>query len=302
MPTETYQLRTISPLFLNGAAKDAAGKAIPELRAASVRGQLRYWFRALEGARTSDFGTAAEREADLFGSVEYGSPLMVRVTSTEAAPRITNEFMLPHRSERRAPAPAFPIGTRFKLELAARPGLTIPTRATLATSVWLLLGGLGKRSRRMFGALQVTQNRDWQFQTPEQYGDAIKLWLDAYLKKTATVNQLPDYPILHPRWSRILIGQTPLSSAEEANQALFSILRNDIYRPRQDMFGYTQGGRRASPLHAQIRLINNQIYPVLTLFRSRGGPKQIDWHILDQFMNDAQKRFNGVFIWGDPHQ
>ncbi len=41
----TLQLQTISPLLLFGADQKR-----PELRAASIRGELRFWFRALQRA------------------------------------------------------------------------------------------------------------------------------------------------------------------------------------------------------------------------------------------------------------
>jgi CRISPR-associated protein Cmr1 len=47
MTINEYALTVVSPMFLNGSDTRQ-----PELRAASVRGQLRYWLRAYLGAQT----------------------------------------------------------------------------------------------------------------------------------------------------------------------------------------------------------------------------------------------------------
>ena len=57
MKSKTYDLEFITPAFLTGANQGRA-----ELRAASVRGALRWWFRALGGTK--------DEEAEVFGGVQ----------------------------------------------------------------------------------------------------------------------------------------------------------------------------------------------------------------------------------------
>ena len=70
----TLELELVTPCFLGGASPEAA-----EWRAASVRGQLRWWFRAVVGGRVGP-GPEVLRtlEAAVFGSTERQSALMVR--------------------------------------------------------------------------------------------------------------------------------------------------------------------------------------------------------------------------------
>jgi CRISPR-associated protein Cmr1 len=71
-------LETITPLFLTGA--DPRGE--PELRAASIRGALRFWLRALLGGVIGDKDLDALRKAEpaVFGSTDTGaSPVVVRI-------------------------------------------------------------------------------------------------------------------------------------------------------------------------------------------------------------------------------
>lgn len=58
MKTETYDLEFITPCFCAGA-----NQAVAEIRVPSIRGELRWWFRALGGNRRD--------EARLFGSAAH---------------------------------------------------------------------------------------------------------------------------------------------------------------------------------------------------------------------------------------
>ena len=52
MPSITFDLETVTPLFLSGA-----DQTIAELRPPAFRGALRYWFRALAGGYYSGMAT-----------------------------------------------------------------------------------------------------------------------------------------------------------------------------------------------------------------------------------------------------
>ena len=73
-PVFSSDVEFITPSFLCGARQDIA-----ELRPASIRGQLRWWFRALGGSR--------EDEKAVFGGVHDGtvsSAVVVRVGNVQA--------------------------------------------------------------------------------------------------------------------------------------------------------------------------------------------------------------------------
>jgi len=77
----TLTVECITPCFLAGA--DQGGTA--EWRAASVRGQLRWWFRAVAGGLFSgNLQRVRELESSVFGSTERAAALLVR---TLGAPR-----------------------------------------------------------------------------------------------------------------------------------------------------------------------------------------------------------------------
>lgn len=69
----TLHLETVTPCFLSGA-----DQKIAEWRAASIRGQLRWWFRAVAGAEYGgELAPTKRAEAAVFGSTERSSPLQV---------------------------------------------------------------------------------------------------------------------------------------------------------------------------------------------------------------------------------
>jgi CRISPR-associated protein Cmr1 len=305
MPQIDFTLTLVSPAFLYGAYQRGSD-AQPELRAQSVRGQLRYWLRAIIGAQTTDLKQVWDRESAVFGSTGAGSAVSVRVYARREVQTNDLEPMLPHREYsggKVSPAKAISADQRFSLQLVTRPGVAAPADALDALKVWSLLGGLGKRSRRMFGAVRVSSKDELWYATP-QNAEEFMVLADTTLKTAIGVTQkrtnIPDWPTLHPQHSWVVVGREAYDSAKEANQALFGLLRdhNRPYRNESDTFGFAGGGgRRASTLHAQVRQIDDKYYPVLTALRSRPEQK-IKWDVLARFMKDAQQKFNGETVWG----
>src|SRR5262245_60814456 len=78
MRRETYSVEFVTPCFLGGAS------GVSEWRAASIRGQLRWWFRAVAGAETGGQLAAVRRLEDLvFGTTGQSSAVRIR---TDAGP------------------------------------------------------------------------------------------------------------------------------------------------------------------------------------------------------------------------
>lgn len=285
-------------MFLNGT--DPRGQ--PELRSASVRGQLRYWLRTVLGAESQSLTKLWESESRVFGSTSSSSPVTVRLVGKTIEP--TSVPTLPHKTNPhdRSEAKAIPVNYGAVLELVTRPGVHMPDHALTALQVWTLLGGLGKRSRRMFGALDLQVrdgNIDWlpALNSAEAYALAIR---DVLIRtvKAGTIAPDPAFPTLHPKCSWILVGKETFADPIEANVALFrDLLRTARFRPHEQTFGQAMGGRRSSPLIAQVRRIDGRYMPILTAMRSKPD-HHIKWNILCDFMDAATTRFNAVTAWG----
>lgn len=297
MPTVQYMLKTITPWFLNGPDPRS-----PELRAASVRGQLRYWFRAIEGARTADLQQLWQRESNIFGSTGGGSAVSIRVYPRELPTQST--AMLPHKADERERSyqQAIKPGQDVLLEAVTRPGVKFSSSFRNAVEVWLLLGGIGKRSRRMFGALGDASF--WDFENlsgPQDLVTKARARLEEIIKVDDTLaGTVPAFPTLHPNHSWIVIGKKPFDGWNDLAEKLFNDLLSTFSKQQRKSFGCGgRDGRRASPLIAQVREIGDKYYPVLTVMSSvpaRDG----DRRVLNNFMNAATTKWDGETVWGGP--
>lgn len=66
------ELEVVTPLFLGGADQSEA-----EIRGASIRGAMRFWFRAL--AAQTDPASLRDLESDVFGDTKRASSVLVEV-------------------------------------------------------------------------------------------------------------------------------------------------------------------------------------------------------------------------------
>lgn len=160
--------QTLTPMIMSGANKESF-----ELREPSIKGLLRFWWRAFAGIQ--DTATLFQREAELFGSTEKASAF--RVTISDANPTITQPGHTPQNVgwgngiqyllfsilelnsqnhtyyTRRSFAQA---GLQFTLKLS---GFKEESQVKeILKALWLasILGGLGSRSRRGAGSFEVT--------------------------------------------------------------------------------------------------------------------------------------------------
>lgn len=166
MISETFYLEFITPCFCAGADQAKA-----EIRASSIRGQLRWWFRALGGSRAE--------ESALFGAIAgdsaISSPLIVRVSEVKKAKpwnpppkkEILNtpisyiyHFASVSAEEKRWTSEGnLSPGTTFKLSLVWRRTVDpdLLAKFELARNCFLLFGGIGLRQTRGLGAFQCNE-------------------------------------------------------------------------------------------------------------------------------------------------
>lgn len=235
----TYRLEFITPLFSRGSYEDK-----PEVRAASIRGQLHWWFRALGGNYTD--------EKAIFGGVHGGataSKVMVRVSAVKGTTGGVNT--LPHKGGGQAsPKTAFHIGTECNLHILYRlGGLDERLRAALGRTLeaWLLLGSLGLRSTRAAGSFR------WD-PLPPLDQDSLHPPADFAAYEARCSQLLLNAPL------RFALLDQRYSAAELARRVVSDTLggrddgpgRNDLARLRDPLGRIGRGGRKTSPLRFRI--------------------------------------------------
>jgi len=246
------RLEIVTPLFLGGA--DPRGE--PELRAPSFRGALRFWFRALlGGVLGNDTKRIFEEESKVFGSTESSSSLTVRVKADDLRKKLFSELaewdentrkyrrsgiaylFFSAREEKKKREPerkAFDANQTFWLSVSYHSQLE-----EAYASLWLLthLGGLGSRSRRGGGNLQVLELKTAEevtkelpkltvnAKTPEELRDELaqgtKLLRQWAAKRfSGSLNPKfdgqPIFAVLHPDYCRIWVVNKVFYAWDEA--------------------------------------------------------------------------------------
>jgi CRISPR type III-B/RAMP module RAMP protein Cmr1 len=154
-------------MFLAGADQEKA----PEIRLPSIKGALRFWYRAID----PDF---RKREEALFGGTGAGagqSRFLMRLTGevpTKHAPSVEWKRSLRYvlalvKDTRNALLPGQTFTIRFAMKPAGTDRDVRRDWQCLLAAVWLLghLGGLGFRNRRGFGSVALEK---WIFSGDEE--------------------------------------------------------------------------------------------------------------------------------------
>ena len=183
--TRTYTIRLATPMFGGGVEPGEPDADFP-IRATAIRGHLRYWWRVVKGYSLGE--QMWRREEEIFGSTEFPSPVRIRV---EALSKVAT---LDPRSYRQASPEAYTLFAAIENEkMLVQPGLMfgvhiawrrecwlqtarlvqnkrrlklnkpplseqifpIDDELDLAIHAWFAFGGIGARTRRGCGALQV---------------------------------------------------------------------------------------------------------------------------------------------------
>ncbi|GHG09736.1 type III-B CRISPR module RAMP protein Cmr1 [Deinococcus piscis] len=197
----TVHLKTITPMFGGGAETRKANEQNP-VRAASVRGHLRFWWRATAGAGYASAKALYEAESEIWGSTEGAGKVRVEVTEQKASapyfpslPRYMSYATFPFQEQRaKGIEAARAIDVEFKVKITCPPELR--PQVETALHAWIFFGGIGSRTRRGCGSLElvggeakppkaVSKGERLLTALPQVYflsraqNDAVKAWAEA---------------------------------------------------------------------------------------------------------------------------
>ena len=254
----TFTCETITPMFLTGAD----GKT-PELRAPSIKGVLRFWWRALNGHLSLE--ELKRRETEIFGGTDPArrSRVVVRVekplTETEAA------VMLPHKERTRRPPAAFRPNQEFVVSffmpskiIDSKTGEDIFSIERMKTLFLLVsvLGGLGKRVRRGFGSFKVTKIGSEENSPPRtinQVYELLKILSPSFyvLNDTVIVFTYNGKTTPYPFIKEIEIGLESDNLLRKIGRATHDYKAKDKYKYEASL-GHAFKGRFASPVFVSV--------------------------------------------------
>lgn len=238
--------RFISPVMGGGVDPKKYDEVTP-VRVSSLRGQLRFWWRATQGHLSLD--ELRRRERLIFGGVHgkevLASLVSIRVIKQPGAPRRLAVFEQGNAFKLAAPGleelayGAFPLrGTdaskthdllfdyrdTFELELSlpktaeekpAKDQFDVRKNVEQALWAWLHFGGFGGRVRRGFGAVELVSSGEWTLPTIEQGWPSAPGW-----RKEA------EWPVLGPTAAGCVVrAQSSFASGLDAQKKLLGLLR-----------------------------------------------------------------------------
>jgi len=241
---QTFELLT--PCFCAGASK-----AEPEMRIASIRGQLRWWTRVLYGVGKAEY--------ELFGGIHgtrigYGdeavaSSFKLSLTPLPNNPALGESCLVPHKENMRGFwAQAISPQSRFTLawipqlhpDFRYKPidkigGETRISRLEQVLKAWMLLGTIGRRATRASGSVWPVG----YLPTVEAFNTAITALNLPATVKVAVLNAAAVNP-----------SQTPEELRAIADKTVHRLRKGNILG---DPLGFVSSrDRKASPLRFKV--------------------------------------------------
>jgi len=280
-----YDLETITPTFCYSASRTV------ELRPSSFKGLMRYWYRAL--IAENDVKRLHKMENQLFGSTCNSSSFRIRVLNhINKKYDVSRVRLLPHKSSSSKSSSsmnAIKQGFKFKLELSSKSEKL--DEITDIFELSLLLGGIGRRSRRGFGSIA---NANWEFEDVNNLLEYILNILNNYSSKTYSIDKEKKFISVKKEGIFSKTSSFNYPTIEEIHIGLdynsYSDLLHKIGKATHDHCNSALGSgspRMASPVYITINKIDDKYYPVITKLTPCYHPKKIPNNynsIIDNFI------------------
>jgi CRISPR-associated protein Cmr1 len=301
--TATFEV--VTPLFLGGADPSRA----VELRAPSVKGALRFWWRALAwGRHGGDLNAIRKEEQRIFGAAgddhnhlgqaSFGlrarwlsEPSRLAETRSLTSGKPGTSYLsygVINRGRGNSPRPCYQLSGRFELTFHAfrrtdRESKLHPVSD--AIKLFGLLGGLGGRSRRGWGSVALTEleveDEAIRWQAPQdlaEYRNALSLILGG----TADMPGAPYSAFSKGARLHVFgVGTEALAVLDQLGQAYQAFRRE--HANRSFIFGLPHSrfkgdaDRRAGPLLFHVHKLNNQYALAATFLRAPFLEEQPCW-------------------------
>ena len=164
----TVHCKLITPMYGGGVKVGEIDREMP-IRASSIRGHLRFWWRLLNGAGQSSRDLFAN-ESNLWGGISRKGPRASRVTLRVKCAQVSDQNLI-NKKELGKALPAYALildpgknptflnaGYAFDLVLCFAQSVKAEERKGVIEALrwWASFSGIGARTRRGFGAVEVT--------------------------------------------------------------------------------------------------------------------------------------------------
>jgi CRISPR-associated protein Cmr1 len=213
--SQVREYKLITPLF-GGGVEPAKADPVTVIRAPEIRGHLRFWWRACRGGQFNTLADMKRAEDDLWGAAateDGGGPSKVQVVvetdldnvpqPVQPNPKIAHPyatFPLQPTDEERSkgikPKTLRPAGIKFKLKVYFPEDLSEEQKTGIEAALWAweTFGGIGARTRRGFGALQLVKvdgKKDIDLPPCSEATAWVESRLSYYVKETNFPDNVP---------------------------------------------------------------------------------------------------------------
>lgn len=272
-----FECKSITPIYMTGASQNL------ELRAPSIKGLMRFWWRALQGEE--NIKTLREKETKIFGGTgEEGgrSSFSIRLNNIHNIDT-QNYRPLPHHQGgencthckminstndrcRKGFSPPAMMEHNFIVILTCRcmPEFFSIDQLKSLFMLTSILGGIGKRSRRGFGSFMITKTNNTS--NPEDISINYILNLlniiapgKYSISKSSIIanNTVKKYPVIN----EIAIGKH-----YSTYDSLLKTIGRESSNNNCDYLGYVRENKQrfASPIYVSIILSVDVYRPIIT--------------------------------------
>jgi len=273
MQTITFECETITPMFLAGADGQT-----PELRAPSIKGALRFWWRAMNGHlgledKKDRDGKIIQKglktiEGEIFGSTSGRSKVIIRIQAQKVHKEKTSP--LPHK-QRSFEKEAFSKGSAFTVHLSLTKTVShngvvfnLQSLAALFTLV-SILGGLGNRSRRGFGSFKII-NQEYP-QTLESILKHLHFISPHFklAKETTFIFSEKQMFSEYPYIEKIELGRSKAEVLKRIGQTTHKLSKK---WGKQYAYSLGHSNRLASPLYVSVIDSLQGLRPIITSLKT----------------------------------
>lgn len=308
METIEAKFRIVTPMFISGADQTKA-----ELRAPSIKGALRFWWRALNYC--DDPKKLLDRESRIFGSSDQNigqSKIKIKLIennlNTQKIPKkwdvndwksyIGYGLSEPQDKNKKLFREYFEPNQDFSISIGLMSGLEKNDISPILEA-FSLLGSLGSRSRKGWGSIAIVNQKGEDINIPlsrEEYIKEIKSF------KEGTTEKIPDYSA----FSNNVTGKVgnQFDTGEKAFRDIgekYKDYLKSIKPEEREGFGIPRKGisndRRSSPLLIHVHNIGSEYFWVCLFLKSKFHERyetpRKGWYPVENFID----RLEGVSIW-----
>lgn len=252
-----FEVEIVTPLFLGGADPKKA-----ELRVPSIKGALRFWWRAIYAHLS--LNVLKEQESKIFGDAGdiYGkSKVHIKICNTLIYNGNDRYNPVPHKNVRFS-FPCFSPGQSFSLKICG------DKKSFDLLKLVSVLGGLGKRSRRGFGSFVIKKIDGIDFCFDYTADNTLKL-LDNIQEGVFGLNNGKIIRMTEAHKDGEYAYIKEIEFGDGSSGSYHDILKKiglSSHNNKSDYTGYAGRGneRFSSPVYVSVVKISDKYRPIIT--------------------------------------